>query len=100
MGKRNGPRTTVVCVSCHATNTVRTARVIPCGYYACGPCERLGRVQHAARRDGEILLVTINAAGGFWGYTVRTATQEESDAVARAKGLVAQLRWPEGMGDA
>ena len=93
---------TLACKACHDTLKVRKAVVERSfdekpGYYLCNVCVKT--YKHEKRPDSTIL-VHHGTVGRFSAFTVRKSSNEEADAVLRAKALVAQVTWPDGYGDA
>lgn len=73
----------VKCDGCVKTQTLRPSKIEPCDGYCCtsehGPKTR--------QRPGLMRQQIINAAGGFWGWRDVVPTQQDMDAVARARAI-------------
>ncbi|MBB4944419.1 hypothetical protein FHR32_008825 [Streptosporangium album] len=84
MGKRKGAvKVTVQCHGCDKTQTLRPSKIERCDAYACtwehGPREELA--------PGLVREIVYNAAGGFWGWRDVLATEEDAQAVRRAREI-------------
>lgn len=81
MGKE---KITIKCAGCDKTQTLRPHKLIKCDGYFCGKCGFTPPPQP----DGYLTELTLNAAGGFWGYRVRPTTPEDQAALDRAKAIL------------
>jgi hypothetical protein len=93
-------RLQLVCKLCGSTLLVRkSAEKNHFGekptYYLCHICNRAYNHQ---KPDG-CILIHHGQLGSFSGFTVRKPSEEEADAVLRAKALLAQVYWPNGYAD-
>src|SRR5580658_10234037 len=91
MGNRKGePLTEVACAGCGRTQRLRKRRIIPCDGYTCagwGHCKLNPSFSLPPVPEGCVREMVSNAAGAFEGYRTRFATQEQSEAIARARRL-------------
>lgn len=69
---------------------MRERKVEKCQYYVCGTCVKNGREKELAvlQSEGQILSITFNAAGPFYGYNIKYPNKLEQEALQRAKNLV------------
>jgi hypothetical protein len=67
------------CEGCGRTETVAPWKLLPCDGYTCAEkgCEQNPGFKLAYTEKGPVLVLTPNAAGSFWGYTIRDYTPEE-----------------------
>ncbi|MET8836579.1 hypothetical protein ABZV78_22035 [Micromonospora sp. NPDC004540] len=75
----------VRCTGCAKTQTLRPSRIEPCDGYYCTP-------EHGPKDDqppGLVREQIIHAAGGFWGWRDVVPSQEDMDAIARARAIMA-----------
>jgi len=75
----NTPLQTVRCEGCGRTQQVAPWKIIPCDGYTCAKrgCERNPGFRLPCPGKGPVLILTPDAAGDFWGYTIRDMTPEE-----------------------
>jgi hypothetical protein len=93
------PQVTLVCKVCCDTLKVRksVARSFDekPGYYLCNVCVKV----YKHERTNNSILVHHGSLGRFSAFTVRKPSEDEAEAVLRAKALVAQVSWPDDYGD-
>ena len=79
----------VACAGCGRTQRVRASKVIPCNGYTSswGRCKQNPDFKPPEVPDGWICVRESHAAGGFSGWTIRPATQEEKRSIERAKAI-------------
>lgn len=79
----------VACAGCGRTQRLRASKVIPCGGYTCayGSCKQNPAFHLPKVPEGCVCVLEMRAAGGFSGWTVRIANQEERRSIERAKTL-------------
>ncbi len=67
------------CEGCGRTETVAPWKLIPCDGYTCAEkgCEVNPAFKLPYPDKGPVLVLAPNAAGSFWGYTIRDFTPEE-----------------------
>ncbi len=73
------PLKIVRCEGCGRTETVAPWKLILCDGYTCAEkgCEQNPGFKLPYPDKGPMLILTPNAAGSFWGYTIRDYTPEE-----------------------
>lgn len=89
----------IACAGCGRTQRVRASKVIACDGYTCslGRCKQNPDFKLPEVLDGWICIHEPYAAGGFSGWKIRPATQDEKRSIERAKairdaGLIKRLR--------
>ena len=82
----------VACDGCGRTVYVRPSKIIPCDIYYCQSswqgCKRNSEHRLPPVPDGYLGVHTMNAAGSLDGYTLKVASPEDREGVARAKALL------------
>ena len=82
-------KVTLACWYCHKTITIRPRSVRQHAYYLCGYCVKVygSSVLHGERQPGQIMVHDMNAAGELDGFDLRYPTEEEAEAVERARHI-------------
>ena len=68
---------------------IRAGKVHPCDGYTCslGSCKQNPNFKTPTPPPGWIRLLDMYAAGGFSGWTLRPATEDEYSSIERAKSI-------------
>jgi len=79
----------IACAGCGRTQRIRARKVHPCDGYTCslGSCKQNPNFKTPTAPPGWICLIEIGAAGGFSGWTLRPATEDEYLSIERAKSI-------------
>ena len=93
------PLVEIVCAGCGRTQRVRASKVIACDGYTCslGACKQNPDFKLPRPPEGFVCVLELHAAGGFSGWSIRPATDDDRRAVERARairdqGLMRNLR--------
>jgi len=89
--KKGEPLVAVACAGCGRTQRLRERKVVSCDGYTCGfggYCAQNPRFVLHPVPHGCVRHIVPNAAGAFSGYNTRFATQEEIEAIARARNVL------------
>ena len=87
--KKGAPLTEVACVGCGRTQRLRKRKIIPCDGYTCAldSCKINPSFSLPPVPEGCVRRIEFGTAGAFSGYSTRFATQEELEAIARARRI-------------
>jgi hypothetical protein len=89
--KSNPNLVEVACAGCGRTVNIRASKIEPCDIYYCQGswkgCKRNPEHRLPEVPDGYVGIRTMNACGSLDGYTVRLASLEELESIARAKAI-------------
>lgn len=82
-------KVTISCAGCGRTQILRKSKIIPCDGYTCslGSCKLNPDFKIPQIPDGYICEEIINAAGGFDGWKIHVANEEDLQSVERAKAI-------------
>lgn len=89
MKNKSEPIIEVVCDGCGRTQRVRVSKIVPCQGYTCSlsSCKQNQDFKLPEVPHGFVRSITMNAAGGFSGWAIRLATDEELESIERAKAI-------------
>ena len=85
--KTKRPLAEIRCQGCGRAQHVRRLQV--CDGYTCslGSCRLNPEFKIPEHQEGFICELVMNAAGGFSGYRIRVASEEDLQSVARARAI-------------
>jgi hypothetical protein len=79
----------VACFGCGKTQRVRPSKITPCDAYLCNSSQCASLMPEPP--EGFLRKFQYEAAGGFGGYIIRPATEEEQLSIRRAKDIAASV---------
>lgn len=79
----------IACAGCGRTQRVRASKVIPCDGYTCSlsGCKKNPDFKVPPAPEGYVCTHIMNVAGGFSGWVIGLATDEDKRSIERAKAI-------------